>query len=277
MPNLAANGPITEAIDALITLLANVPAYQAWIGATDPNPAVNLAAALASISAGEIGTPVASVAVASNVLTVKLREPAPIAVGQIVTLTGPAIGVQGSTNLCGSWLVTSIVAVELPWVDPLNNPLSDPSHNPYQYTGTDAIEFTALLNAADIAEFFPDGAVCLACGPRFAVVCKSGKSLSTKSIANGLQILNGELEILLEGNISAQYRMNAVNAMREMENAFGSIVQGIAALADTDDYMLIRSMEQVDPEFISESEQVDGMARFEKWRGLIRVSWGLDS
>src|SRR5437763_1490595 len=104
MSDVVPAGPLSIAVDALRTLIANVPAFQTWTGTA------NAAAALNRIFTGEVGWPMISAVVAGGTLTVTTRQPHSVSVADRITLEGAAIGVESVLDVSGTYTVTAVTA-----------------------------------------------------------------------------------------------------------------------------------------------------------------------
>lgn len=272
MDEVAAAGPWSVMADALRTLLANVLFFQTWTHEADA------AGALKHIFLGEIGVPIVSLAISGGVLTVVLREPVELTVGQVVTVEGASIGPEGT----GVWGVYTIAAVgttdALPWTDRYGNTWYQSGGSPWTYDSGQARTFTVSgLSFDDLASFEPTEATLLLCARPFAVIVDADDPVRAESVATDLANVAGALEILIEDRVSTAYRNDARNAMIDARNNFGQLVQGLQALAGTADYALLNSVDMVrGPTFLGVEGQETNAGRFEKWQALLRVTWGLN-
>lgn len=244
MADVAPAGPVSVAVDGLRTLIANIPFFQTWTGAPDAATALN------SIFVGEVGYPIVSIMIAGGVATVTTRDVHQIAAGATVTLQGASIGAESTVSLDGTPTVVSVTA--------------------------DSFTFATLL--PDQTTLLPDQAFVFAGTRPIAVVSEGEDSVHSDSIGTGgASVYAGAVEILLEADVSAQYQNDSRNALFEARNAFGQFIQGLAATQGTLDLMCTNRIEPISgPEFTSRTEQDDNTVRFERWRALIRVTWGLD-
>lgn len=245
MPDVDPTGPLSVAIEALRALISNVPDFQTWTGTVDA------ATAAGHIFTGEVGWPLTSISVASNVVTLTTRETHTIQVGQVVTVEGASIGEQSGVNLEGPLTVTAV--------------------------GTNTFSFARVL--PDLSETFPDGAFALPCARPIAVIGDTDSdNVRSDNIGTGsVPIYAGSLEILVEADVSSPYANDARNALYEARNAFGNFVEGLMETQGSGDLMVLNKVEPVSgPEFTSEPAQDDNTIRFERWRAVIRVHWGLD-
>lgn len=243
-PDLAVAGPLSVALDGLRTLISNVPAFQTWTGTADA------AHALLRVFTGEVGYPIASIQVAAGVITITTREPHMINAADVISIEGAASGAQGDLGIDGAKTVVSVTSTVL----------------------------TMATALADLATVYPDQAFIVPCPRPLAVVCESADGVHSSSIGGGgASIYSGTVEILLEADVSTAYQSDSKNALYEARNAFGNFVQGLAVTQGTGDLMWLNKIEPVSgPEFTAKPEQDDNTKRFERWRALVRVTWGLD-
>lgn len=238
-------GPLAIAVDALRTLVANVPYFQTWTGSA------NAAAALLRVFTGDSGYPLSTVAIASNVVTFTTREPHGLQVGMVVTIEGASLGAESSIDLDGPQTVLSI------------------SQDTFTISTTLADQPTTSVE---------DGFVFPAVRP-IAIICESEQDpLSSKVIGTGgASVCAGSIDILVEADVSVVHQHNAFNALYEARNALGQFHQGIAETQGTADLMCLNSVDPVSgPEFTNKPEQDDSYPRFERWRAVLRVRWGLE-
>lgn len=237
-------GPLAVAVDALRTLISNVPYFQTWTGAA------NAAAALNSIFTGEVGFPILSVSIANGVCTVQTTEQHTIQVGGVIEIQGASLGAQTSEgSLDGVHTVTAVTS--------------------------NTISFTTALPAE--ATVYPDHAMILPQTRPLAVVCEADDGLKSDVIGTGgACIYQGSIEVLLEADVSPAYQFDPVNALYEARNAYGQFVQGLAETQGTADLMCLNNVEPLrGPEFTRKEEQDNGGIRFERWRAVCKVSWGV--
>lgn len=246
MPDETPTGPLAVAVDALRTLLANCPQFQAWTGTA------NAAAALLRIFTGEIGFPIVAVAIAGGVVTVSTREPHGLTAGQTVTLEGKSIGSQSDAAIAGSRTI-----------------LATPSAT--------SLTFATALGDLDAVE--PEVAIVLPCARPLAVIVEADDALSSEIVGTGgAGIFAGGLEILLEGATSTAYHNDPANALAEARNAVGLLVQDLAYTAGTADLMVLNDVKiGSGPRFVSLPEQDAAAYRFERWQALLAVTWGVRS
>lgn len=238
------NGPLVTAVDSLRTLISNIPYFQTWTGTASP------AAALNRIFVGEVGYPIFSAAITGGVLTVHTREPNFINVGDIITIEGAALGHESSLVITGPQTVTGV-------------------------GGTLITIATALPNLTIV---YPDQAFVVPCIRPLAVICEDHDGVHAQSIGvGGVSIYAGTLEILLEADVTAAYSNDARNALTEARSAYGQFMQGLGDNQGTVDLMPLNKIEPVSgPEFTNSVSQDDNRGRFERWRALVRVTWGLE-
>jgi len=239
-------GPISIAVAAAATLLANVSYFQTWCGAGSAG------AAAANIFQGEVGFPVAQVSIAGDVLTVTTRETHNLTVGQTITLDGASIGPQ-ALNIAGQ----------------------------YTTTGVTGAAFTAAISAPDLAATSPQGALVIPSSKPIACITEEpgGGSLNSEIIGTGgACVFSGAIEILFENTIPSQYQNDPVNALTQARSELGQLAAGIAATAGTGDFMVLNKVDiAAGADFVASSEQADSTIRFERWRALVRCTWGLTS
>jgi len=243
MPSVTPSGPLSVAVDALRTLLANCAQFQSWTGTADA------AAALGRIFTGELGWPIVQVAIAGGVATVTTREPHSVQVGDVVTIEGASLGDQSGADLAGQATVTAVTAA--------------------------SVSFATAAGAG--GPYTPDGALLLPCARPFAVVVESDADLTAEVVGTGgASVYSGQLEILLEGVTSQAYWNDPVNALYEARNSHGAILQDLAATQGTGDLMCLNSVaSERGPRFVSLPEQDDNAVRFERWQSLLKATWGI--
>jgi hypothetical protein len=218
--------------------------FQTWVGASSPTEA------LASIFIGEAGYPIRTVQIASGVITISTREPHKILSGDTVTIQGAAIGEESSINIAGVYVVSTVT----------DHGLTVP---------------TTLPN---VAESYPDFATVF---PRRPIITldESDEGMHASSVGTGgANTPGGSIDILLEADVNALYINDPRNARTEARNAAGSFVRYLMATQETGDFMLLRTIHTIiGPEFTSDTEQDSaGGKRFERWRAIYRVTWGLE-
>ena len=245
-PSSTPLGPLAVAINAIASLLPNVPYFQSWTGTG------NAGTAAGQVYTGEVGWPIASIAIADQVLSVSTRETNTIQVGQTVTLDGASIGAESPINLDGAWVVTSA------------------SGN----------MFTAATDLPNAAASNPDGAFVIPSLRPFAIVSSSAKAINAViNTTGGAAIWNGEVEVLFENDVPEQYQNDPVSAVNQAQSEFGQLFLGICQTAGTGDYVVLGEMPETvyEPQFLSGAEVGDNTLRFARWRALIRIPWGLKS
>jgi hypothetical protein len=243
MPDVTPAGPLSVALDALRSLLANVPQFQTWTG-------TNATTALARIFVGEAGFAIASIVIAAGVVTVTTRDTHNFAAASTVTLAGASVGAESDVALNGAHTVAAV--------------------------GSRTFTFATAL--ADAAEFFPDGAFIIPCARPFAVISEGDDPVRSDVIGTGGAVVyGGTAEIMIEGDVSTGYQSDSINALYEARNAYGQLLQGLAVTQGTGDLMCLNKVESaVGPRFTNMAEQDDNSTRFERWQALIRVSWGVE-
>jgi len=245
MPDVTPAGPLSVAKDALRTLIANVPAFQTWTGTA------NATAALARIFTGEVGWPMLSATIAAGVLTVTTRQPHSVSVADVITLEGAALGTESVLDVSGTYTVTAVTSTTI----------------------------AMSTNQADESVQFPDGAFVLPTVRPFALVCEDDRGLKSQSVSSGgANIKQGRLQILLEADVPAQYVNDAKNALYQAANDYGNFMDGLMSTQATGDLMWLNECEPISgPDFIADAEQNNTAQRFERWRALMRVSWGIEN
>lgn len=238
---LTATGSMAENIAGFAVMLAAVPFFQTWTGTANPTEAA------ARIFIGEVGYPIKSVSIASNVLTVTTRQNNNLLADQEIEIAGAAAEAIGIT---GQQTITSIVS---------------------------ATRFTVAVTLPDMAEEYPDQTWILPCPRPIAVLCPTEGSTRTQSIGTGgVSIVSGSIDVLFEADTSSQYANDEFNATVEAQNSYGSLIDGIMITQDTGDFIALNDQETVlDPEFVATAEQDTAVNRFERWRALARFTWGL--
>lgn len=244
-PSGAISGPVSIAVDALCSLIGSIPFFQAWVGAASSDVAAG------SVWAGEVGVPIFSVVIASGVLTIATREPHGIASGAAFTIEGASLGAESGIEITGVQTATAV-------------------------TSTTLSVSTAL---ADAPVAYPDQAFLMAGTRPIVVVCESQNAMRSESIGTGgTSIFSGELEILLEADVSAELANDPRGALNEARSAHGQFLSGLMLTQGTGDLMCLNKAETASaPEFTAKPEQDDNAARYERWRSMIRVGWGLES
>jgi hypothetical protein len=240
---LTATGSLAQNIAGFAAMLAAVPFFQTWTGTA------NAGAAAARIFIGEVGYPIAGVSIASNVLTVTTRQANNLGNGQVIELAGATAYAMG---ISGPQTITSIIS---------------------------ATQFTvAVTGLANLVET-PDEMWVIPCQRPIAVLCPTEGSLRSESIGTGgVSIVSGSIDCLFEADVTSTYWNDEFNATMEMQSAYGELIDGIMATANTYDYIVVNDQETVlDPEFTAVPEQDNNVNRFERWRALSRFTWGLHS
>lgn len=241
MPDVTPAGPLSVALDALRTLIANSALFQTWTGSA------NAAAALKRIFIGEVGYRPLTLAVASNIVTIKFENPHNLAIADVITLEGVASDIDGERT------VASV---------------------------PDASTITIALTASDRAEDLVPAGWMIPCARPFAVVMKEADSPMRAQIvaAGGEHVAQFKLEILIEAKVSSTYANDPRNAEIEADNGFGQFIQGLLETTGTGDYILLNEVEPIGaPRFVTRQEIKTKQIRFERWQALIRVSAGLES
>ena len=242
---VTATGPLAVAVDALRSLIANVPFFQTWTGTANPTDAG------LHVFAGDIGYPISSVQISGGILTVITREPSTIQAGQVVTLEGAGIGAQSEVNITGPQTVLSVAGTSITFSSGLGN-----------------LPLTPV-----------DNAFVLPCGRPVAVICWDTDAVRANSVGNsGANAISGALTIYLEADVTSSYANDQQNAVYEAANNFGEFFQGLNDTAGTADFFVINECETVkEPEFVDMADQNSNAGRFERWAALVKVTWGFES
>jgi len=245
-PELEPVGPISVALDAMRTLVASLPVFQ---GLLDTSAVIDT---LPNVFAGEVGIPIESYTVASNTVTVTTRRPHNLTTLTFATIEGASISAQSDRNISG--LITVGVI---------------PS--------TTTFSFSKTITDTD-EPVFPDFAYVIPCQRPYAVVCESEDNpLRSASVGTGgASVLAGEIDVLIEADVSSSYINDPVFAPVEARNSAATILQQMIQMQGTGNLIVLNSCNLVSVEFINTSEQDSNVKRFERWRALYRVSWGLD-
>jgi hypothetical protein len=250
-------GPISDAIAGMTALVANSPCFQSWVGAASAS------AAASHIFAAEAGYPVASITVASGILTVQMRETHLINIGQTVTLAGAAVGAESAVPVAGVYTVLAVTANT----------------------------FTASIAAADASQTYADYAFVLPCARPIAIVSIADDgALGGQASASGAGMnQTGKLDVMIEADTSSGYTNDPLNAVTEANNATGLLIKSMQAINDTGlavftdgegnslEFVASSIQLTVSPKFTAREEQDNSAIRFERWRALIEVTWGINS
>lgn len=270
---LSPEGPISVNLAGVRTLLAGVAYWQTLTNTANPTDAA------ARIFLNEISTPVASLAVSGGIMTVTLREPLALVVGQKITLDGAAIGDRGAT-LAGTYTILALGdnTARIPWMDADGNTWVDADGNEWTYASDEVFSFTVATRAANAPAFAVDGVELLPCARPFAVVSYADDdTLHAHAVAIGVGLLGGSADILIQWRVSAAYRNSPQNAQLEAYNIAGQIIAGMNDISGQADFMLLNEISIVaGPQFRAAAEQTDGGYRFEFAEMLIRVKFGLE-
>lgn len=245
MPDVTPAGPLAVAVKALKDLIAATSFFQTLTGTANATDAAK------RIFVGELGVALQSISVASNVVSVRTREPHLISVADVVALEGAAIGEQG-VGLNGSHTVTAVA---------------------------DANSFAFALAVDDLEETHLDGVFILPVVRPLLCICEEDESLNSNSIGtNGTSIYSGKIDVLIDAAVPADYRNDPTNALYSARNTFGGLIQAIMEKQGTGDFMVLNGAEPTSaPRFIDRSEQDDTTKRYERWQALFSVSWGLEA
>lgn len=238
-------GPLSKTIDSLRTLIANVPFFLTWTGEATATLALN------RIFIGEVGFPIKSATILANTLQLFTREPHGIQAGDVITIEGSAAGAQSGKPIAG---VQTVVEV------------SDTS-----------IQIATAL--ADETIEYPEQSFIIPCARPIIVIAEDRDALRGNVIGTGgCGVASGSLDVLMEADVSPAHSQNGRNALIEARNAYGQLIQGLIETQGTADYMVLRRIDPVSgPEFTAPPEHDDNTARFERWRAIVKVSWGLES
>jgi hypothetical protein len=244
MPDVTLAGSLALNLDALQALISNVPFFLTWTGAANA-----AAARLKHIFEGELGYPIHSVQIASNVLTVTTREAHGRAVNDVIQIDGADLGAESGCNVAGEYTVVSV-----------------PTAN----------TFTVAKTAANFEEAVLDAGFVLPGKRPYVCVCAEDGGGNYEGIGTGgVFVDSDEFEVLVEGDVSAEYRTDSKNAVREMNTKFGQLLDGIMALQGTADYLCINSLERTRRPAFLDRELQTNVARFERWQAAFRVKVGL--
>lgn len=236
-------GPIAVSCSALRTLLANLPIFQTITGSADA------AAALGRVFDAEVGQPIVRVTALGGLVTIELPRIHAIEIGDTVTVQGASLGEQAEPVFAGEHEVVSVTTTEV-----------------------------VVSYALAAGEYTPDQAFLLPCARPFAVVTDSadGGLRSSTIGTGGSSVLSGTLEILLESDVSSEAINDPAWAMVEMRNTAGELLRQLIQTQGTGDFIVLNDAELVSCDFIAAAEQNINTSRFERWRALIRCTWGLD-
>jgi len=248
---LTATGPISGATTALQTLIANLAWFQTWVGAGDA------AEALPYIYIGEVGFPILSVTISAGTITIQTRETHNVQAAQQIELRGASLGAEASINLDGVYTVASVTS--------------------------DTIVITGSAQP-DLPATYADLAWVLPTPPPFVVIGVGDDAINSKAIGTGgASVFSGSIDVLLEASVSAEYQNDPLNARIEADNALGSFIQSLMQAQDGPDFaggvacMTLNGSPRIHGvEFVAMAEQNDNTVRYERWRAMVTVSWGLD-
>ena len=236
-------GPIAVAVAGLRTLVSNLTIFQTITGAADA------AAALNSVFYAEVGLPIVRVVASGGTTTISLARFHTIEVGDTVTIQGASLGGQApDTQIDGEHVVLQVGAYEV-----------------------------VIANALDDGSFTPDRAFLIPSGRPFAVVSDGiSDALKATTIGTGgSSVLSGTLELLLEADVSSDYVNDPGYAQTEMRNTAGELLRQLIQTQGTGDFIVLNDVELVSCDFIPAEEHDDTTIRYERWRALIRCTWGL--
>lgn len=244
MPSPTPTGPIAVAVDAVRTLVSNLPFFQTWTGAA------NAAAALNSIFPGEVGWKIVSVTIAGGVMAIATDNAHTILSGQTVTLEGASIGPESNLPIAGAQVVTAV--------------------------GSAAFSCATALAAG--GPFYPDFAFVLPCARPICVVAESagGDAVRGNSVGTGgASVLSGAIEILIEADVTGTYMNDPTGAAVEMRNSAGTFLQQLIQYQGTGDFIVLNDCEMGSMEFTDQMGQDTAGRRYERWRATIKATWGL--
>ncbi|MCL2647737.1 MAG: hypothetical protein FWD61_12125 [Phycisphaerales bacterium] len=252
MPDVIPFGPVAVAIDALRTLVANLPFFQTWTGSADATVAIK------RIFTGEVGWQIVGVTIAGGIITVKTREPHSVVTGDTITIEGASLGPQSELSIAGTYQVADVPDATTVLIATTLRDVLPPS--PYPDGG----------EIPDFGFLFPFSRP-------LAVVSEDKNAANATSVGTGgAFVCSGTLDIMLEADVSAAYVSDAPNALAEARSATGQFLQDLASTQGTADLMCLNNMQIVlGPEFTARPEQDDNTARFERWRAIIHVTWGI--
>lgn len=235
-------GPIAVAVDGLRTLVSNLTIFQTITGAA------NAAAALGSVFYAEVGLPIVRVTTSDGSATITLARTHSIEVGDTVVVCGSSLGGQAAALLDGEHTVTQVGALEV------------------------------VVDFLEDGSYTPDRAFLIPGGRPFAVV-SDGVSDALKATTigtGGSSVLSGTLELLLEADVSSDYVNDPGYAQTEMRNTAGELLRQLIQTQGTGDFIVLNDVELVSCDFIPVEEHDDTAIRYERWRALIRCTWGLN-
>lgn len=265
---VAPSGPIANTQDKLRSLIAALPSFQAACGVATAGDA------LAHVALDEFGSRIATIAIASGVMTVTLSEPFEFIVGQIVRLDGPGLG-----SAAGTREIASVDEVQMPWLQATDDPWLQSNGQPWTFPSGEALTLTfAVPNLADLAEQAVADGTIFPCARPFAVVCPGESALRGTSIGTGgAATFSGELDILLEGLISPAYRRSATRSAAEANNLIGNFIFELTSTQGQSDYLPLKNVTlDKGPLFQPRAEVVKITDQFYSWQALVKVQTGLD-
>lgn len=236
-------GPIAVAVAGLRTLVSNLAIFQTITGAA------SAAVALGNIFYGEAGLQIVRVVASGGQATVSLARLHSIQVGDTVTIQGSSLGGQSDALLDGEHTVLQVGAREVI----VAYGLDDGDHN-------------------------PDHAFLIPCGRPFAIVSDSADNglRATTIGTGGSSVLSGSLDLFLEADVTADYAHDPHSAQTEMRNTVGELMRQLIQTQGTGDFIVLNNVELASCDFLNLAEHDDTTVRYERWRALIRCSWGLD-
>jgi hypothetical protein len=238
--DVVASGPVSEALVALQTLIANSTAFQTW---TSTNNATDAAK---HVIIGAMGFNVASTKIVSNVATIKTHEPHCLVSGGLVLLEGLGSPYDGAHTVA---------------------------------TVPDSRTFTFIYTTFDLDETEVDDGIVYQAQRPFVVLQESeDEPLRVQTIGAGsASVVGGAIDLFLDADVSSTNQDDPRNAKVEMLNAYGNFVNALRAGSGSGDYMLLNEIRAVvAPSFVRKSEGKNNRIRFETWEAALRVSWGVE-
>jgi hypothetical protein len=227
-----------------MAFIAHLYSFQTWCGA--PNDPTQTAG---HIFSGEVGHQIKSVQIASGTMTIRTKRPHGLTAPCVVVVQGVSTGDQG-INIDGAYIAAT--------------------------ASGSTITITTLM--ANAGPYHPDFALILPTSRPIIVVSESqdnplrGNSIGT----GGASVLSGALDILIEADVDSDWVNLPTEAMRFARNLVGDFQRDLIQNQGTADYIVLNTCEIVSLEFTDHAEQDDGRMRYERFRALLRCTWGLE-
>ena len=237
--------PVKEIIDAVKTLISNVPYFLTWTGASDSTAALNF------IYTGELGWEIIGFSISSGTATVTTNGNNNVSPGDKITIEGASLGTQSGFVMVGAYTVTA--------------------------STSNTISFAVSL--ADTGkELYPEDAFVWPGIRPICCISEDSDPATPRSVGLGVTTYSGTVNVFLEANLSSGSQQDQNAATAEAREAWGNLLQGIMDTGDgTNDYILINSAEHVSgPEFTYLPSQDSNTKRYERWRAVIALKWGLE-